>query len=72
MTNKLKDLLNAVFDEEYQTEDYKNIIAKDLNSLIGRAQYEAETSNNKVDNEFVLSVMRIVDRVRHFEEIKEC
>jgi hypothetical protein len=71
MTNKLKDLFSTAFDEENQTEDYKNVIAKDLNNLIGRAQYEEETSNNKVDNEFVLSIMRTVDRVSHFEEIKQ-
>ena len=61
--------LSVVFDEENQTENFQNEIAKDLNSLIGQAQYELETDEAKGE-ELASATLRIIERVREFEEIK--
>lgn len=61
--------LSVVYDEENQKENYQNEIAKDLNSLIGQAQYELETDEVK-GHELASATLRIVKRVHEFEEIK--
>jgi hypothetical protein len=62
--------LSVVFDEKNQTEGFKNGIARDLNRLIGQAQYELETEAEHA-NELALATLRIVERVREFEGIKD-
>ena len=58
------------FDEKGQTEAWKNEVARELNVLLGRAQFFKETSNDESDKEAEEATMSIVARVAEFEEIE--
>jgi hypothetical protein len=58
------------FDERRQSEPWKNEIAKELNILLGRAEYFQETSNDDSDKAAESATISIVRRVAEFEEIE--
>lgn len=58
------------FSEEHPDE-WRNEVARDLNQLMGRAEYWVETDGDTIDTEFGNSVIRIVQRVAEFEEIQK-
>ncbi len=62
--------LETVFDELAQDEEWRNQIAIDLNLMLARARYFLETSNDQSDQEAAAATVRVVERVREFEEIK--
>jgi hypothetical protein len=49
---------------------WKSRLADDLNTLLGRAQYFLETSNDASDKEAAEATFRVVDRVVEFEELE--
>lgn len=62
--------LDTKFDEIRHEEAWRNEVAKELNMLLGRAQYFKETSNDESDEDVERVTLSIVHRVREFEEIK--
>ena len=67
------------FIEVEQNEYYKNQLAKDLNTIIGRSVYELENCNCKrnlelatANLELSLAVGRIFERVAEFESLEQC
>lgn len=62
--------LDTTFDETRQDEAWRNEVAKELNILLGRAEFFKETSNDESDQEAERATLSIVQRVRDFEEIK--
>jgi hypothetical protein len=61
--------LDTRFDEKNQLEEWKNEVAMDLNTLLERARYFRETSNDETDKELERVTLRVVERVAAFEEI---
>lgn len=59
-------------DEENQSEPWKNDVARQLNVISGRVEYMIGMHMDETDKEFVAADQSIVERVAHFEEIKEC
>ena len=62
--------LQTEFKEKGQTEEWKNEVAKELNILLGRAQYFRETSNDESDQEAEMATLSIAQRVAEFEELE--
>lgn len=67
----MKVTLQTHFDEQGHNEDWRNAVARDLNTLIGRAVFFAETSNDESDQAAEAATLRIVERVAEFEDITE-
>jgi hypothetical protein len=65
--NKLKALPEF---SELHDEEWRNQVASDLNHLVGRAIWTIESDGQRIDCEFGMAVLRIVQRVAEFEEIK--
>jgi hypothetical protein len=57
------------FDEERQSEEWKKEVARQMNVLIGRADFFKNTSNDESDQEVEAATMELCERVRIFEEI---
>lgn len=62
--------LKTQFDEKGQDESWKNQVAKELNILLGRAQYFRETSNDESDQQAERATLSIAQRVAEFEELE--
>lgn len=56
----------------HQEEDWRNDVARELNTILGRVQYEMETClpPDEFDVEFAEAALAIVQRVAEFEEIE--
>jgi hypothetical protein len=48
---------------------YRKVLARDLNILTSRAVFELEVGPDGADTAFARAVVRVVERVREFEEI---
>jgi len=59
----------TVFSTKHE-ESWKNQIADELNTLLGRAVYFRETSNDELDQAAEAATLSIVERVANFEEIR--
>lgn len=59
------------FTETRQNEKWRNQVAADLNTLLGRAQYFRETSDDESDKLAEAATLRIVQRVAEFEQIEK-
>jgi hypothetical protein len=55
---------------ELHDEEWRNQVASDLNHLVDRAIWTIESDGQRIDCEFGMAVLRIVQRVAEFEEIK--
>jgi len=66
----MKTTIHTMFSTEHD-EQWKNEVADDLNTLLGRAIYFSETSNDESDQAAEKATLRIVERVANFEEIEE-
>jgi len=65
----LHEIMQGIeFSTEHE-EEWKNIVATHLNTLVGRAVYELETSELEVDREFAYAVWRTCERVAEFEKL---
>ena len=64
-----KVTLNTVFDEVSQEGEWRKVLAKQLNILLGRARYFNETSNDASDKEAEQATLSVVERVSMFEEV---
>jgi len=64
-----KVTLNTVFDEVNQDGEWRNVLAGQLNILLGRARYFNETSNDASDKEAEQATLSVVERVSMFEEV---
>jgi hypothetical protein len=58
------------FSESGQDTPWRNEVAKQLNILLGRADYFRETSDDESDREAEAATLAIVSRVAEFEEIQ--
>ena len=58
------------FDCDSQREHWKNEVARDLMTLLGRAQYFLETDRDESDVAAAQATLRIVRRVEEFEGIR--
>jgi len=61
--------LDTVFDEINQEGEWRNLLAKQLNILLGRARYFKETSNDESDKEAEQATLSVIERVSAFEEV---
>ena len=68
--NIIEELEAIELDDEGQECAWKNEIAKDLNTLLGRAIYEMETSGDETDIDLAGAVLRVVKRLKEAEELK--
>jgi predicted thioredoxin/glutaredoxin len=69
--DEVLERLNAIHEfSEQHPEEWRNEIARDMNHLVGRAVWWVETDRHDIDTLFGAAVLRIVERVAEFEEIK--
>jgi hypothetical protein len=69
--NRLHKECSAIdFDCEHQDEAWKNQVAQDLSTLLGRAMYFLENSGDESDIFAARATLRIVRRVEGFEGIR--
>lgn len=61
--------IHTVFSERHQ-DQWRNIVARHLNVLLGRARFFRETSNDASDVEAEEATLAIAERVATFEEIE--
>ena len=61
---------DLTYDDKDQSEAWKNKLARDLNHLLGRAQYFLETSGDESDVAAACATLRVVKRVAEFEGLK--
>lgn len=65
------DRLRAIHEyAEDHPEEWRNEVARDLNSLVGRATYEIETDEDECNNNLAAAVLRIAERVAETEGIR--
>lgn len=62
--------IETTFDEQGQSEPWKNEVARELNVLLGRCEYFRGTSNDESDKEAEAATLSIVARVAEFEDIE--
>lgn len=69
--DEVLDCLKAInpFSEAHEDE-WRNQVARDLNHIIGHAEWNSETDDDQVAVDFGNAVIRIVERVAEFENIE--
>lgn len=72
MSNIIDSLLArcVTFDEEHQNSDWQYEIAKSLNSIVARVEYQLTTCGDESDINFARAALGIVELVADGEEIK--
>jgi len=66
------DRITTLKYSDSHDENWRNDVAKDLNELLGRAQWTLETMGDEecdVDIDFANAVLRVCERVEKFEDI---
>jgi hypothetical protein len=61
---------HLTFDDKGHSDAWRNKLARDLNHLLGRAQFFLETSRDESDVSSACATLRVVRRVAEFEDIK--